>query len=463
MQSNFFIRSLIISWLVFLGLLLGVLLVSTPEGRSIQYVLGGGALLITLVFIVLIRMYILKQRETLKTAGESKEGSEVGFVVDTFHDLVARLKEKEKELEKLKAFAEEKAVRMEAYNENILQSVPSGVISVDNSTRIRSINQAAEMILGIDAKEVIGRKFDEVFREPLTTLLGEDKTVSRAEYPYATNDRRHIWVGITTSQLKNSSGDKIGIIFIFTDLTDIKALQSQVDLKQRLSQLGEMSAGISHELRNSMSVISGYAKLLSKKVEASNKTTVDAIQSEINIMDRIISELLAFAKPSFLNMEDVVINELLKETVASAVGGNESVKVALNPAAPLCIKADGVLLRQAFTNLFANAVDAMPDGGNIEVELSFLNRKAEICIKDSGCGIPEDIKQKIFLPFYTTKQKGTGLGLALVHKIIVSHGGSIEVAGKEGEGAMFRIILPAGGEAATGLAMKPFNRKESMI
>ncbi|HDH06580.1 MAG TPA: PAS domain S-box protein, partial [Nitrospirae bacterium] len=367
MQSNFFIRSLIISWLVFLGLLLGALLVSTPEGRSIQYVLGGGALLITLVFIALIRMYILKQRETLKTAGESKEGSEVGFVVDTFHDLVARLKEKEKELEKLKAFAEEKAVRMEAYNENILQSVPSGVISVDNSTRIRSINQAAEMILGIDAKEVIGRKFDEVFREPLTTLLGEDKTVSRAEYPYATNDRRHIWVGITTSQLKNSSGDKIGIIFIFTDLTDIKALQSQVDLKQRLSQLGEMSAGISHELRNSMSVISGYAKLLSKKVEASNKTTVDAIQSEINIMDRIISELLAFAKPSFLNMEDVVINELIKETAASAVGGNESVKVALNPAAPLCIKADGVLLRQAFTNLFANAVDAMPDGGNIEV------------------------------------------------------------------------------------------------
>ncbi|GBE32143.1 MAG TPA: PAS domain-containing protein [Nitrospirae bacterium] len=444
MQGKYFIRVLIISWFVFLGLFAGALLVSKPEGNGVQYVLGGGALLMILVFIVLIRVYILKQRETFKTAGEGKEGSEVGFVVDTFHDLVARLKEKEKELEKLKAFAEEKAVRMEAYNENILQSVPSGVISVDNSTMITSINQAAERILGIDAREVIGRRFDEVFREPLTTLLSEDKTVSRAEYPYATNDRRHIWVGITTSHLKNTSGDKIGIIFVFTDLTDIKALQSQVELKQRLSQLGEMSAGISHELRNSMSVISGYAKLLSKKIEASNKATVDAIQSEINIMDRIISELLAFAKPTFLNMEEVVINELIKETAATVIDGNESVKVAVNSADPLFVKADGLLLRQAFTNLFANAVDAMPDGGSIEVELSSLNRKTEICIKDTGCGIPEEIKQKIFLPFYTTKQEGTGLGLALVHKIIVSHGGSIEVGGKEGEGAIFRIMLPAG-------------------
>ena len=128
MQGKYFIRVLIISWFVFLGLFAGALLVSKPEGNGVQYVLGGGALLMILVFIVLIRVYILKQRETFKTAGEGKEGSEVGFVVDTFHDLVARLKEKEKELEKLKAFAEEKAVRMEAYNENILQSVPSGVI-----------------------------------------------------------------------------------------------------------------------------------------------------------------------------------------------------------------------------------------------------------------------------------------------------------------------------------------------
>ncbi len=443
MHDRSLIRILIISLFAFLGFLIGILLVHAVDGKGIKYVLVAGALIIIIVLIVSARAYIQKERKVMETTGAGKEGSEVGFVVDTFHGLVAKLKEKENELEKLKTFAEEKAVRMEAYNENILQSVPSGVISVDNSIRIRSINQAAERILGIDAEAAIGRKFDEVFREPLTMLLNEDKTVSRAEYPYITDDRRNIWLGITTSQLKNSAGEKIGLIYIFTDLTDIKALQSQVELKHRLSQLGEMSAGISHELRNSMSVISGYAKLLSKKIEASNKGTVDAIQAEISSMDTIISELLAFAKPSVLNTERVIINDVLKETVEKVTGNNNSIKVSINAAGPVYVKADKVLLRQAFTNLLVNAVEAMPEGGSIKIGLVLSHGKAGINIKDTGHGIPEDIKHKIFLPFFTTKEEGIGFGLALVQKIIVSHGGSIEVDSKEGEGTEFRVVLPA--------------------
>jgi PAS domain S-box-containing protein len=443
MQDNSSIRVLVISLFVILGVMIGITFVQALEGNDIIYFSGAGALLIVTLVVIFIRGYVVRQRKMLRTKGRSREVSEVGFVVDTFHDLVAKLiKEKEQELEKLKTSAEEKAVRIEAYNENILQSVPSGVISVDNSMNIKSINQSAEYILGIDAKEKIGRKSDEVFREPLTTLLSEDRTVSRAEYPYTTHDGRHIWLGITTSQLKNAAGEKIGLIFVFTDLTDIKALQSQVELKQRLSQLGEMSAGISHELRNSMSVISGYAKLLSKKVDASSKTTVDAIQAEISSMDRIISELLAFAKPTLLNIEEVDIIEMVKETVAMVMGDNDSIKVSVNAANPVSLKADKVLLRQAMTNLFVNAVEAMPEGGCLEINTSFLHNKAGIIIRDTGPGIPEDVMQKIFLPFYTTKQEGIGLGLALVQKIIVSHGGSIEADSKEGEGTTFIISLP---------------------
>ncbi len=450
MQGSSFIRILTISLFTFLGMLAGILLVSAMRSRDIRYILIASSALIIVVLIVLIRVYVLKQRERLKTTGENKEGSEIGFVVDTFHDLVAKLKEKENELEKLRAFAEEKAVRMEAYNENILQSVPSGVISVDNSNTITSMNHAAERILGIDASKAIEMGFAEVFREPLTTLLSIDKTISRAEYSYTTDGGRHIWLGITTSQLKNTSDEKIGIIFVFTDLTDIKALQSQVELKQRLSQLGEMSAGISHELRNSMSVISGYAKLLRKRVNAPNIKTVDEIQSEIERMDRIISDLLDFAKPTFLNAEQVVLNELINETATSIIGSNESIDIVVNCDSPFSIKADTLLLRQAFTNLLVNAIDAMPDGGKIEIGISSLNGKAEISVKDSGAGIPEEVRPKIFLPFFTTKQEGTGLGLALVQKIIVSHSGSIDVASKEGEGAVFRIVLPLGGEFLPG-------------
>jgi PAS domain S-box-containing protein len=422
-------------------MLIGVMFIPILEGRGNMYVAGISVITIIVLMISFVQFHFTKQKKMSETSVAGGDGSEVGFVVDTFHDLVAKLKEKERELEMLKGFAEEKAVRMEAYNENVLQSVPSGVISIDNSIIIKSINQSAEQILGIEAKNAIGEKFDDVFREPLTLLLNDDRTVSRAEYPYVTDDRRHIWLGITTSQLRNSANEKIGLIFVFTDLTDIKALQSQVELKQRLSQLGEMSAGISHELRNSMSVISGYAKLLSKKVEASNKTTVDAIQSEINIMDRIISELLAFAKPSVLNREELVINDLIKEAVAGVMGRYDSVNVTFNANAPLSIKADKVLLRQALTNLLMNAVEAMPGGGNLEIHLRHSHNKAEIHIKDTGCGIPDDIKDKIFLPFFTTKQEGIGFGLALVQKIIISHGGSIEVDSKKGEGTAFIMTL----------------------
>lgn len=444
MHDRSFIRIITIAMFVLVGSLIGGLLVQAMEDNSFEFAWGAGAIILIVVLIVSARVYIRRGRKVMETTGAG-DGSEVGFVVDTFHDLVANLKEKEKELERLKAFAEEKAVRIEAYNENVLQSVPSGVISVDNSMRIKSINLAAERILGIDAGGTIGKRFDEVFREPLAMLLNDDKTVSRAEYQYITDDKRHVWLGITTSQLINSAREKIGLIFVFTDLTDIKALQSQVELKQRLSQLGEMSAGISHELRNSMSVISGYAKLLSKKVESSNIGTVDAIQSEISIMDKIISELLAFAKPTFLNKEHVILNDVIMDTLEIVTGSRSATKVTVNAAGPVSIEADKVLLRQALTNLFVNAVEAMPEGGSLEIDVRSLYGKAEIIIRDTGAGIPEGVIPKIFLPFYTTKEEGIGLGLALVQKIIVSHGGIIDVESKEGEGSKFRIVLPAEG------------------
>ncbi len=442
MQNNSsFVRFLVITLFAFSGLLIGVIFVPASEGN--RKILAVGGLLIVAAFIILIRTYIVKQKKMLKTSGDTEKSSEVGFVVDTFHELVAKLKEKEKELEKLKAFAEEKAGRIEAYNDNILQSVPSGVISVDNRMRIKSINQAAERILRINAKDVIEKNFNEVFKEPLTKLMEESKTVSRSEYRYITSDKRHIWLGITTSQLKNAGGEKIGLIFIFTDLTDIKALQAQVELRQRLSQLGEMSAGISHELRNSMSVISGYAKLLSKKLESAHKSTMDSIIAEISNMDKIISELLAFAKPTVLNTDRLDLNKMIEETAASVVSGNNSIRVSVNAHRKVDVEADEVLLRQALSNLFINAVEAMPGGGSLDIELLCPNNKVEINIRDTGCGITEDIKQKIFLPFYSTKENGIGFGLALVQKIIISHSGSIEVDSREGQGATFRIILPA--------------------
>ncbi len=443
MSDNSLPRILIVLSFLFLGLIVGILFVRGLEGDRNQYMLGAAVLLIAVILALLVRMYVMKQRGAAVPDGQGAENTKVGFVVDTFHDLVARLKEKEKELETLRGLAEDRAASMEVYSENILQSVPSGVISVDNAGVIKSVNPAAEKILGKEAKEIIGDSFSSVFREPLTDLLNEDKTVLRAEYPYVSDDGRHIWLGVTTSQLKNAAAEKIGFIIVFTDLTDIKALQVQVELKERLSQLGEMSAGIAHELRNSMSVISGYAKLLGKKVEAANRVTVDSIQSEVSSMNMIISELLAFAKPTVLSREKTVLNEIVKESSALAAGGSSSVEVSFHDDGPVSVMADKVLLRQALTNLFVNANEAMPEGGSIRVDMNCAHDRAHIVISDTGPGIPPEVLQKIFLPFYTTRDAGIGLGLALVQKIIVAHGGSIEAGSREGEGAEFRITLPS--------------------
>lgn len=443
MQDNFFIRIFTAFLLVFLGFLIGIFLRQYLYSTDVRVFIGIGIFLIVVIVYSVIRVYIVNQRKTLKTSEDRKEKSEVGFVVDTFQELVGKLKEKEKEMDRLRALAEDRAGRMETYNENILQSVPSGVVSIDNSMKIKSINQSAEKILGVKAEDVIEKDCVEVFDEPLLGIIRESEVVNRGEYPYVTRDDRHIWLGVTNSQLRNAADEKIGLILVFSDLTDIKALQGQVELKKRLTQLGEMSAGIAHELRNPMSVIAGYAKLLNKKAEASDKTTVNAILTEIDHMDRIIAEFLAFAKPTDLNKTSLDLSRMIRETVASVVGNNKKIRFLIKSERPVSVMADEILLRQAIRNLFINAVEAMPEGGDIDVRLTYSHDKVELSIRDTGHGISENTKHKIFLPFYTLKEKGIGLGLAIAQKVIVSHGGSIEVDSKEGEGATFRITLPA--------------------
>jgi PAS domain S-box-containing protein len=438
-------RSAVSALYAFLGLIVGILLVSGMTDRGSPFLIAAGVIFGILVLVVVIRFFLMRKKKEVDTDSLKGhgEGAEVGFVVDTFHDVVGKLKEKENELERLKAFAEEKAIRMEAYNENILQSVPSGVISIDNSMQIKSVNQAAERILGIEAKETVDINFRDVFTDPLKTLIREEKTVSREEYAYVTNDNRNIWLGITSSKLKNVSGEQIGLIFVFTDLTDIKQLQTQVELKQRLSQLGEMSAGIAHELRNSMSVISGYAKLLGRKVDNEGKPTVHSIMTEIQHMNQIISELLSFARPTDLSMGRVHINELIGQIVGPASEDHVSLRIAVNGDDEIYVNADELLMKQALSNVVINAIEAMPSGGAIDIAMRKVHDRAEIEIRDTGPGVPEDIRQKIFLPFYTTKEEGIGFGLALVQKIIVSHGGTIHVNTGSGHGAVFVISLPA--------------------
>lgn len=395
------------------------------------------SLLLLFLFLYLVRVFAVQRK---KLGSGDKDATQVGFVVDTFHELVSKLKEKERELEILKRQAEEKAHSIGIYNENILQSVPSGVIGFDQELRITKMNASAEKILDLREADVIGRKHTEILNSPIVEIIERRRTVERAEVGYITHSGKRIWLGLNMSPLKDSSNDTIGQILVFTDLTELKAFQSQKELRDRLSNLGEMSAGIAHELRNPMAVISGYTKILMKKVDDASVPAVEAISREVDVMDRIITDFLSFAKPTEVMATEFDLGRLLESCLVNLEGSVERISIVQNTGMLPVVRADEVLMRQALTNLLQNAVESMPDGGELSIR-GFADNGFRLSISDTGHGIPASIKDKVFLPFYTTKEKGTGLGLSIVHKIVVSHGGTVRVESSE-KGTTFTVTFP---------------------
>jgi PAS domain S-box-containing protein len=395
-----------------------------------------GLVLYGLIFIV----------RRMKKSGEEKAPSQVSFVVDTFHDLVAELKEKESELDSLRVRAEERADIMEDYNENILQSVHSGVVSMDASWKVVKVNAPATRILGFREGNMTGKDGREIFGEIIRQTEGGDETPvwsGRGELRYSAPSGRKLWLGYSLSPLRNALGDEIGRLLVFTDLTELKALEEQAALRKQLSSLGEMAAGIAHELRNPMGVISGYTRILSKKVDSSSLGTVEAIASEVEVMERIISDFLGFAHPRELELVEINLRGLVASCVDKAARGidGKSPHIKASIDSGISLRADEVMLRQVFTNLILNAIEATLPGGSVSIEAAVEGQGVVINVSDTGHGIDGSVADRIFNPFFTTKDSGTGLGLALVHRIITSHSGTITVKSGD-DGTVFTITLP---------------------
>ncbi len=417
--------------------------------RHIQITLVTSIVLVIFLIIFFAARQILSYRKK-RDEQEYRERTQVSFVVDTFHDLMAKLKEKERELEALRSRAEDRASSVELYNENIIQSVPSGVVSFDQDLKVTRINRAALTMLELNEDEAIGGTSGEIFQSPFREMIAERKVVERAETAYTCISGKRLWIGLSLTPLKDRAHAVIGHLLVFTDLTELKAFQSQKELRDRLSTLGEMSAGIAHELRNPMAVISGYTRILSKKADEPLKPAVEAISKEIMVMDRIIADFLTFARPAAPVFSRFDLPVLIQGCIDAVQECGQNIRMVMDSPAGLNINADEVFIRQAISNLLQNAVEAMPEGGAIRISCSQDGGSILLTIADTGHGIPESIRDKIFLPFYTTKERGTGLGLAIVHKIIVSHGGTI-TAESLPEGTVFRIILPK--DAAAHLAL----------
>ncbi len=378
-----------------------------------------------------------------------------GFVIDTFEGLIQELKSKEEELERLKKEAEDRAKRIESYNENILQSVPSGVLTFNREKKITTFNTAASTILDLPAESALGKSYETVFeqnakmRQLLNRTLEEEKDMLRQDCAIEQSDGKKVWLGLSTSLLRDRNSEMIGATLVFTDLTEKKMLEEQVELKKRLVMMGEMSAWVAHEFRSYMGTILGFSRLLEKKLASDNpgQAMIQSITEELSSMEHLISELLSYSKKTVVEATPIVLTEMLRRITAQFQESGQYPKITweiiFEQDFPE-IKLDAVLMRQAFTNLIQNALDAMNKSGKLKI-YAFLRpaaRRVQIEISDTGAGISEDALDKVFLPFFTTKNKGTGLGLALVHKIILSHNGHITVESNKENGTLFTIILP---------------------
>lgn len=400
-----------------------------------------GVLIVAVGVLVAWRSAKRYRRELGLRPKEQERTPDVTFIISAFQDVTRQLKEKEAELERLKALAENRA-------ENILQSVSNGVIAFDGTGRISTVNRAAEELLGLSRGDMAGRTCVEVFGSTelcrfISEALEERITSRRMETAITLKGNR-LWLGFNTALLTDRQSGGAGVILSFSDLTEVKRLQEQIELKERLTALGEMSAGIAHELRNPMAVIVGYLNLLAKKQDAAGQRIIGDMTAEIDGMNRIIGDLLTFARPTALNRVAINIKDLLASCVESALqmrGATGSIVSDLR-LPDIVVPIDEGLMRQALGNIVQNALDAMPAGGTLEVDARSEGGDTVLTIRDSGHGISRENVRKVFLPFFTTREQGVGMGLALAHKIVTAHGGRIDVESAEGQGTAFTITLP---------------------
>lgn len=336
-----------------------------------------------------------------------------------------------------------------AFSSEILRTLPVGIIATDMDDRITSINPAAQCITGLNRAAVTGRSLRELLPGVWTVLEGrtEQDAASEQEAWCMVGETRRVPLAISASHIVTEEGEAIGTALIMRDLGEIRRLQSELRRRDRLVALGNMAAGIAHEVRNPLSAIKGLARFfMEASPEGSDESRMaDIMTKEVLRLDKVVGDLLDFARPDVLNLTDVALNELVERShdmVRSDMDARNIRFEADLPQPPLSVRLDRDRMAQVLLNLFLNAVQAMPDGGKLTVRGRMEGSELALEVADTGCGIAPERLADIFSPYFTTKASGTGLGLSIVHKIVEAHDGTIEVASTPGEGTVFKLRFP---------------------
>ncbi len=343
-------------------------------------------------------------------------------------------------------------------HENILQSIPSGLVTTDMTGRITSLNRYATLITGFTPQNAIGTLWWELFRWD-EIKNQHDALVTRGfprrfEGEIHTRDGRRCLLGVTLSILRNGADLKIGMTGIFQDLTRLRHLEEQMHKKARMALIGEMAAGIAHEIRNPLAALSGSLQLLRETppLRDEDGKLMQIALEETERLNDIVTQFLRYAKPQPAHRRPFDLNALLSEAVRLLENSRDcdrriQVRLLITPG-PLILPIDPDQIRQLFWNLSLNALQAMPGEGTLTIATQMhtvgdagTSPEVEVRFSDTGIGIAPDALPHIFTPFFTTKGTGSGLGLSIVQQIVEGHAGRIEVKNGE-QGVSFFITLP---------------------
>ncbi|HVP35896.1 MAG TPA: ATP-binding protein [Terriglobales bacterium] len=431
--------------------------VSKYEG----WIRGLGILgIVFMAFLLLRNIFSPYQKMKTKAKEEmifstTSKGEDVESVVEVFQKVITELKKKEKKLQELYVLTNNKAKNLERYNEHILRSINNGVIICDNQGKITGFNQSAQRLLGQDFnlsynlhyKQALSRNSQ--LCDMLEGLVIKKNLSAETEIEIGDKKQTSRFLLANGGLLRDENETIIGLVLVLTDLTELKKIQQKIVQQQKMASIGEISAGLAHELRNSMGALLGYCKMLKKGIKEGSAAypVMESILAESLTLENLLQRFLDFAKPLEVKWVKFDLVELIQECIKMAQEKKPQINITLKADGQvLILPGDPFLLRQAFQNLINNAVEAVPDNGEIRIivgkTLDNNEQFAKLIIEDNGCGIVKENLENIFKPFFTSKEKGIGLGLSLVKKIIDLHKGKIEVKSEPGKGTIFSIFLP---------------------
>jgi two-component system sensor histidine kinase HydH len=342
--------------------------------------------------------------------------------------------------------------RIKAFSDNLVENMPIGLVAIDNNQNVTSLNHVAGAILGCSASEVIGKNAARAVPEELLALLDNldtEKGVVEKEIDCTVREGRVIPLEVSATLLNDENRLFLGYVLLFKDLSEVRSLRKEIARSQRLASVGRLAAGVSHEIRNPLSSIKGFATYFKERYHdvPENQQISNLMIQEVDRLNRVVGQLHEFARPITILKKPMNIRTLLENSLKmierQTLEANIKIQTRLD-ADIGDVLVDPDRINQVFLNLYLNAIESMKNGGILDVQLS-KNQETdgiEIRVRDTGTGISQEDLTHIFDPYFTTKASGTGLGLAIVHNIIEAHEGEIKVDSMLGQGTTITIILP---------------------